>query len=162
VTPRAGGFRALPGLLCKAPASFASFGASALPVDFPSRGAQCVRQQGENPGSFARETSHRVAEGASHHRDADLADTAGRLVARNQLDVNFIGRLRHARRPVGVKITFLQLAILDIDLLVQRGTQSHDGGAFDLRDDRVRIDDHTGVDRNPRPVHANLTGVAIQ
>ena len=114
-----------------------------------------LRGDGELSDALAGCREDRVADRRRDWRHARLPDAGWRSGARDEVHVRHPRRLRHPRHLVAVEVRLLNLAVRRCHLAHQRQARAEHRGAFELRDDAIRVDDRPGIDCqiDPRDRH---------
>src|SRR4029079_6224202 len=88
---------------------------------------------------------NRVSDGRLNHRSARLAQTAGRAVALDEMNIQDLRIFIHARDAVHVEVSLFDAAILDGNFTPHTGRLPEIDGALHLRQRLVRMHQGTGV-----------------
>src|SRR5215475_9485666 len=117
---------------------------------------QVFRLDRQPADTLARRAEDRVRHGGGDSGSAGLADSAGRIRARN--DIRFNQRhLIHAKRFVIVEVGLLDSAAIDRDFSSQRSAQAIHDSALDLLYHDVGIYDVPAIDSANDAMHPDLS-----
>src|ERR1700690_1504098 len=116
---------------------------------------QLLQTDGQLSQPLAGRGEYGVAERGRNQGHPCFADAAGRLVAVDEMYINF-GYLVIAKDPVVVEVGLLHPAADDRDFAPLGGRETEDDAAFDLRFDDARIDHLTAVDDADDFVHLEV------
>src|SRR5581483_883749 len=122
------------------------------------RGANVLRRKRQGAAALAAGGEDRIADRRLDHRGTGFAETPRNGVAHNEVDVQHLRRLVHARDAVHVEIVLLDTAVLHGDLAPHACRLAEDDSRLHLGERLVRMDQRAGVNNCSNLVDRDVVG----